>query len=177
MKARNSLKKIGRDRDSNVKKRRDSGIKRKKQAGRRDLRTPLWTLDLQNLICLLFIQAQAGSGIWVPAAQVNFFLPKSQQDLKEEPHQKEDNPYEGVISRINPDTFQRQISSLRYTSFLERLMCNTIKNGTGLLFLCSYIFQGQQFLAGLVKKYRSPEFSVLKCLYLSCRCIGKGLHK
>ena len=37
--------------------------------------------------------------------------------------------------------------------------------------------QGYSFFAGLVKKYTSPEFSVLKRLYLSCRCIGKGLHK
>ena len=47
MKARNALKKIGRDRDSDVNR---GGIarlreKNKQQAGRRDLRTLLWTLN------------------------------------------------------------------------------------------------------------------------------------
>ena len=46
MKARNALKEIGRDRDSDVNRGGIApGIKRKKQAGRRDLRTLLWTLN------------------------------------------------------------------------------------------------------------------------------------
>ena len=43
MKARNALKKIGRDRDSDVNRGGIAGLREKKQAGRRDLRTLLWT--------------------------------------------------------------------------------------------------------------------------------------
>ena len=45
MKARNSRKKIRRDRDSDVKKGGIAGLRGKKQAGRRDLKTLLWTLQ------------------------------------------------------------------------------------------------------------------------------------
>ena len=45
MKARNALKKNRAGSGFGRKPRRDSGIKRKKQAGRRDLRTLLWTLN------------------------------------------------------------------------------------------------------------------------------------
>ena len=45
MKARNALKKIGRERDSDVNGGGIAGLREKKQAGRRDLRTLLWTLN------------------------------------------------------------------------------------------------------------------------------------
>ena len=49
MKARNALKKIGRDRDSDVNRGRIAGLReKKKKAGRRDLRTLLWTLVIQG---------------------------------------------------------------------------------------------------------------------------------
>ena len=50
MKARNALKKIGRDRDSDVNRGGIAGLreKKKKQAGRRDLRTLLWPLVIQG---------------------------------------------------------------------------------------------------------------------------------
>ena len=45
MKARNALKEIGRDRDSDVNRGGIAGLREKKQAGGRDLRTLLWTLN------------------------------------------------------------------------------------------------------------------------------------